>query len=110
MPKALFSAEEFKPTEFSTAQDKAAFGTTSSGSSNPTGSKRCSQNLLQPAFQLLRAHSSYVERVIMRSLGVICRVDTAFTRSSTLHDFNRSWLYAAPGLRIVGKSRKMSQF
>ena len=26
MPKALFSAEEFKPTEFSTAQDKAAFG------------------------------------------------------------------------------------
>lgn len=26
MPKALFSAEEFTPTEFSTAQDKAAFG------------------------------------------------------------------------------------
>ncbi len=26
MPKVLFSAEEFTPTEFSTAQDKAAFG------------------------------------------------------------------------------------
>lgn len=26
MPKALFSAEEFTPTEFSTSQDKAAFG------------------------------------------------------------------------------------
>jgi hypothetical protein len=26
MPKALFPAEEFTPTEFSTAQDKAAFG------------------------------------------------------------------------------------
>lgn len=26
MPNVLFSAEEFKPTEFSTAQDKAAFG------------------------------------------------------------------------------------
>ena len=26
MPKALFTAEEFTPTQFSTAQDKAAFG------------------------------------------------------------------------------------
>ena len=44
----------------------------------------------------------------MRSPGVIRRVDAAFKSPSTLHNFNRSWLYAAPGLQIVSESRQTS--
>ena len=61
-------------------------------------------------FQADEIQSKYLlAAAIMRSLGVIRRVDTAFKRPSTLQNCNRSWLYAAPGLRLVGESQETSK-
>jgi hypothetical protein len=103
MPKGPFLPSDFVPTNFSTAADKADFGNAFlyfiESEWKETLFTKTFYNRLSNTFGHI-AH--YVERVIMRSLGFIRRVDTTSKCLSTLHNCNRSWLYAAPGLRIVG--------
>ncbi len=70
LPKPLFYADEFTPTEFSTAQDKAAFGNHFfrfiESDWKQTIFTKTFYNHLSNCFGHI-AH--YVERVVMRSLG-----------------------------------------
>jgi hypothetical protein len=91
MPKGPFDSSQFDPTEWNSASDKAAFGNTLLHFIESDWKRSLfTKSFYQRLSNCFGHIAHYVERVIMRSPGVIRRVGTAFEQLSTLHNCNRS--------------------
>jgi hypothetical protein len=78
MPKGPFLPSEFEPTEWSTAAEKASFGNTLLHFLDADCPRRLFTKRFYTRLSMTFGNiAHYVESVIMRSLGVIRRVDTA---------------------------------
>ena len=91
MRKGPLLPSDFIPTPFSTTKDKADFGNALLHFIESEWKRELFTKSLYHRLSMCFGHiAHYVEGGIMRSLGVIRRVDKAFKGSSTLHNFNRS--------------------